>query len=1024
MRPLRLRLQAFGAFAGEVALDLERLGPSALFLVHGPTGAGKTTLLDALTWALFGKGSTGERDAVRSDHAPEDRPTEVELLFAYGESRYRLVRRAAFERSKRRGEGTTRQPGTAELWRLDAEGRDAALLGDRYDRVSAAVEALIGLGIDEFRQVAVLPQGQFRRLLAASSDEREAILAVLFGTDRLERLQAFLRERASADREALEDSLRRRAELLAQAGLADEAAIAAAREALEQERAELVQRLAAERQAAAAAAAAWRAGEDAAARLAEHAAAAQALARTEAERVAASALREEAEAARRAMRVEPLRRAVVDAAARLEARAQAVEAARTERALAERLTAGAQAAEAAERAREPEREAARTERARLEAIAQRIRSWEPLLERRDKAAAALDQVRERLTEAEAELAAAEARAAAAEAALAAARSARAELPSVEVRLGQLEKAARARARLSALRLQRAVHERRLAEATSARDAAAEAVVTRRDALARLETAWRDAQAGRLAASLVEGEPCPVCGSLHHPAPATSAAAVDDAALAAVRDALDRAERDATAARDAVADRAREHQALLAEIERESAEAGDWAEGDGAALDEALMESRSAVAALAVQAGTLPEATDAAAAAADRLAAARRAVQDALAERVSCEREHAAAAAELEAVAADLPDSWRGLDGAALRATIADALERASAQLHERVAALERARAELSRAMERRAAAEAADRAAAEALEATRAERAAAERTWHESARAAGFADGEAAQRAGRTPEALRDLEDRLAAIEQRHAAAVDRAERAARAAAGVEAPDLEALRAAADNAAQRVEASAQRLGGLEARAVELAGLAQRLADLSTERAERERRHALTGGLADLAEGKGLARKINFQRFVLGALLDEVLEAASARLVRMTRGRFLLHRRRDLELGHRGRPAGLDLDVEDAWTGRSRPVGSLSGGESFMAALSLALGLADVVQRRAGGRRVDALFVDEGFGTLDPEALELALQALTDLRAEGRIVGIVSHVPELKERIDVRLEVSRGERGSAARLVLP
>jgi exonuclease SbcC len=271
---------------------------------------------------------------------------------------------------------------------------------------------------------------------------------------------------------------------------------------------------------------------------------------------------------------------------------------------------------------------------------------------------------------------------------------------------------------------------------------------------------------------------------------------------------------------------------------------------------------------------------------------------------------------------------------------------------------------------------------------------------------------------------MQAIGQRIAALEQRLAAAADRAARAARAAAGIVAPDLEALRAAADSAARQVESSAQALGGLEARAVELAGLSDRLAALGIERAERERRHALTGGLADLAEGKGLARKITFQRFVLGALLDEVLEAASLRLVRMTRGRYLLHRRRDLEIGHRGRTAGLDLDVEDAWTGRSRPVGSLSGGESFMAALSLALGLSDVVQRRAGGRRIDALFVDEGFGTLDPEALELALQALTDLRAEGRIVGIISHVPELKERIDVRLEVSRGERGSSARLVLP
>jgi exonuclease SbcC len=1024
VRPLRLRLQAFGAFAGEVVLDLERLGPSALFLVHGPTGAGKTTLLDALTWALFGKGSTGERDLVRSDHAAEDRPTEVELVFDYGGARYRLLRRAAFERAKRRGDGTTRQPGAAELWRLDEAGHDAVLLGDRYDRVTEATEALIGLGIDEFRQVAVLPQGQFRRLLAASSDERETILAVLFGTDRLERLQAFLRERASADREALEDCLRRRTELLVQAGLADEAALAAAREALQAARAELVQRLATERQAASAAAAAWRAGEDAAARLAEHESAARALAEVEAERPALDALRAEAEAARRALHVEPLRRAVIDAQARLDAQEDQASAAHAALAMAERASAGAQAALAAEQARAPEREAALAERSRLEAIAQRVETWGPLLDRRDAAAAGLVAAEAALTAAQADLAAAEAQSRAAEAALDAARAAQAELPAAEVALAALDKAARARGRLSVLRQQLVSVDRRLAEATTAQTQAAAAAAACREALNRIEAAWRDAQAGRLAATLVDGEPCPVCGALHHPAPAAIGSRVDDAALAAARDALEAAERDAAAVREQVSAQARARDSVSSEIAKETIEAGAWAEGDGAALNEALMELRSRVTDLAGQAATLGEATIRATAAGERLARARRALEDALGSRAVREREHAVAVTELAGVAADLPEAWRVLDGPGLRATVTRTLQQADARLRGLDAALEDARDALAQATARRAAAEAAARAADAALGTIRGELEAAERAWHDAARAAGFADGAAAHSAGRPPDAMQAIGQRIAALEQRLAAAADRAERAARAAAGIVAPDLEALRAAADSAARQVESSAQALGGLEARAVELAGLSDRLAALGIERAERERRHALTGGLADLAEGKGLARKITFQRFVLGALLDEVLEAASLRLVRMTRGRYLLHRRRDLETGHRGRTAGLDLDVEDAWTGRSRPVGSLSGGESFMAALSLALGLSDVVQRRAGGRRIDALFVDEGFGTLDPEALELALQALTDLRAEGRIVGIISHVPELKERIDVRLEVSRGERGSSARLVLP
>ena len=136
---------------------------------------------------------------------------------------------------------------------------------------------------------------------------------------------------------------------------------------------------------------------------------------------------------------------------------------------------------------------------------------------------------------------------------------------------------------------------------------------------------------------------------------------------------------------------------------------------------------------------------------------------------------------------------------------------------------------------------------------------------------------------------------------------------------------------------------------------------------------------------------------------------------------MTRGRYRLLRKEDPT--HRNKKAGLDLEVHDAFTGKTRGVATLSGGESFMAALSLALGLSDIVQAYAGGIRLDTLFIDEGFGSLDPESLELAVQALLTLQASGRMVGVISHVEELKERIDVRLELHMDERGSHTQLKL-
>jgi exonuclease SbcC len=183
--------------------------------------------------------------------------------------------------------------------------------------------------------------------------------------------------------------------------------------------------------------------------------------------------------------------------------------------------------------------------------------------------------------------------------------------------------------------------------------------------------------------------------------------------------------------------------------------------------------------------------------------------------------------------------------------------------------------------------------------------------------------------------------------------------------------------------------------------------------------EAERRYRAVGRVAQVASGANEAG-VSFVRFVLGALLDDVLAAATERLLRMSQGRFALVRAGDRR--DRRRSGGLDLEVFDAHTGMARPAGTLSGGEGFLASLSLALGLADVVQSHTGGIRLDTMFVDEGFGTLDPEALDLAMRALEDLQAGGRLVGIISHVPELRERVAARLEVLAGRRGSTARFV--
>lgn len=193
----------------------------------------------------------------------------------------------------------------------------------------------------------------------------------------------------------------------------------------------------------------------------------------------------------------------------------------------------------------------------------------------------------------------------------------------------------------------------------------------------------------------------------------------------------------------------------------------------------------------------------------------------------------------------------------------------------------------------------------------------------------------------------------------------------------------------------------------------------RVNSLMSQNRELEKQYQVVGTLSDVANGK-TGNKISLHRFVLGVLLDDVLIQASQRLRLMSKGRYDLKRKETRSKGNAG--SGLDLIVEDAYTGKWRDVATLSGGESFMAALSLALGLSDVVQSYSGGIRLDTLFIDEGFGSLDPESLDLAIQTLVELQQSGRTIGIISHVSELKEQMPLRLDVHASRIGSTVRLV--
>ncbi|EUJ30899.1 exonuclease, SbcC family protein [Listeria cornellensis FSL F6-0969] len=281
----------------------------------------------------------------------------------------------------------------------------------------------------------------------------------------------------------------------------------------------------------------------------------------------------------------------------------------------------------------------------------------------------------------------------------------------------------------------------------------------------------------------------------------------------------------------------------------------------------------------------------------------------------------------------------------------------------------------------------------------------------------GFADYVSYQRAILSPELLDEKERFIRDFEQRYHFVSERLKEMEARLAGIEQPDLKELQRLDDEAKRAYHEKAELWMGQKDAARKLSELSERFLKYLVETSEAEKAYADIGYLADMARGKN-DRRLTFERFVLATFLDTILLRANGRLKKMTNGRFQLNRKKEKSKGNV--QSGLELEVYDEYTGLERHVKTLSGGESFKTSLSLALALAEVVQEMSGGISLETMFIDEGFGTLDPESLEMAVECLLETQESGRLVGIISHVPELKERIPSRLEVTATNHGSTTK----
>ncbi|MGW6711268.1 AAA family ATPase [Streptomyces globisporus] len=1020
MRLHRLSITAFGPFGATQEVDFDALSSAGLFLLHGPTGAGKTSVLDAVCFALYGA-VPGARQSpgasLRSDHAPVDLPTEVQLELTVGGRRLEVTRSPAQPRPKKRGDGFTMEKAQSRLRGYDPE-RGWHALSKSHQEIGEELTRLIGMSRDQFCQVVLLPQGDFARFLRSDAEARGKLLGRLFDTRRfaaVEERLAELRRGAEAKVTAADERILALAQRIAQAAghAGAEATPIAARpgepglaEAV-LEWAAIARSTAGERLDIAHRVVAWAEDRQRGARQALDAVRelARLQQRYEETRRRSAALeerrpehdrcQEELERARKADRVAPaleLReeaerayRAASDGLGRARAQlppdladAGPDRLAELERRFRQELGGLESARRAEARSTEIDEERDRLER-EARADDATVRDTEVWL-------AGWDTVHTRLRESIATAQEAATRA--------------------EQLAGLL---APARRRLEAAR-------RRDTLAAEVRTAREELAGARERALAAHET-WlglrerrlRDI-AAELAAGLVDGAPCTVCGSAEHPAPATEGdghvdRATEEAALAAHRS----AEQTRTRAEQALG-LVRERHAT-ADAEAREADSGDLP-APAAALD-ASGDDEGAVAGPGPSVGELGDTVDRLTvehAEAHRLAAGTHAAREAL---DVAEREHAGR----------LELRQEADRRAAARTSRREALDREQAALHDELTAVRGESGSVSAY---------ADRLTrrvellAEAAEAVRTEQDAAQRRKEaddrlsDAAFRAGFDTPEDAAATLLDAAAQRDLQHRIDAWQAEAAAVADRrGERDAREAAEQPVAQPSAAQGEFETAEWLLREASSALAAADERCGELARLSRQAAEeirrLGPVRQEYER----IARLAGLAAGTSAdnERKMRLEAYVLAARLEQVAAAATARLQRMSSGRYtLVHS--DARTG--GRRAGLGLHVVDAWTGSERDTATLSGGETFFASLALALGLADVVTEEAGGVRLDTLFIDEGFGSLDDQTLDEVLDVLDSLRERDRSVGIVSHVADLRRRIPARLEVVKERQGSSVR----
>ena len=874
MRPVTLSMSAFGPYSGKVEIDFEKLGQQGLYLIAGDTGAGKTTIFDAISFALYGEASGGRERRLsktfRSDYAKPDTPTWVTLRFRHRGEIWRVTRSPEYVRLKQRGEGTVTEIAKAEL-----VNEDSGAVWSGLKQVGDKLREITGLTQDQFSRTTMIAQGEFLKILNAKSEERKALFQRLFGTQRFEDFQLRLKEMFA-------DCENERREI-------DAAIMTAAAMIEPEENYERAEKLCE-----------FSSAPEYAQQLLEEAADLLAF-QTE----LCTTLRQEKN------------RADV-----------------THIALVRRYEEGKAINAAFEDVREAQM--------RLQALTERKAEFA-----QKETALNLARLAVPLAAQLAALNDLKADCAATNEKLDQNRKTQQELSKQLPGLEQAERKAALGAEkademlLNAARLEdSAAMLRRYNEAlkalVSAQDALKDAALASAGegkAYAAVKEAYYSNQSALLASELKPNEPCPVCGSLSHPAPAHfTGEPVDKAAL-------DRAEMRYELSQAEYRQKKSKAEALEQTIEAYQAE-----------LANKHISADQSVDALKVQADSLRRD-------ADKLKSAYKSAQAAF-------HAHRLRLAEANAACETLSQRAEALQSV---------IERSEAKF----------KLELSES---------------------------------------GFQDTEDLRSHALDNAAIGALEAEISLYRQDLAAASDRAGRLKENLKDKHTIELSSIREELDAAQEKLNAADKKLSSSEQRLERNKTACEKIRELRQKWDARQKHWSTVDDVYRTVSGqKKQTAKLSFETYVQQYYFRAVVANANRRLHVLTQGMFTLRVRETAS--NLVSKTGLDLDVLDSRTGQWRDVSTLSGGESFLASLALALGLSDMVQAQSGAISIDALFIDEGFGSLDENALSNALDLLATLAQGKRLIGVISHMPELERRIGRQLRVIKTDSGSKVQMIL-